>query len=193
MRSFSQMLQNLKASESATYDAVLETLAYIHSQYHAGRVVDGAGNLYWPQFTTAIATKWLANALEALKPRGKKEGRINVEDMALRLAPEVSAIINGRKEFNAEKKAAAQIKRNAAKEKSRLDAIKAYEDEIKEAEEIAKGEKFVVSPDTLILAEGENAFLLTREEYNMLATMLMQMRQRNAEKDVTPEMRRLAA
>ena len=103
--------------------------------------------------------------------------------MAINLAPEISRIINGRKQFNAEKRAASQIKRAERKETERKARVEAYE---REQAEIASGAKFVLDDDTCIIARGENAVVLTEEEFAMLCAHLEMYRRRNTERDVTP-------
>jgi uncharacterized protein involved in outer membrane biogenesis len=120
------MISNLRASESATYDALLETLGYIHVQYHAGRKIDGAGNEYMLQLVGAIQAKWIAGKVATLAPKGKMQGKVELADIQMELAPELSRVLNEQKAKNL----SASMKRNQAKadkaEEARTERVSAY-------------------------------------------------------------------
>lgn len=175
MRNFSQMIQNLRSSESALYDALVETVGYIHFQYHKnGRKVDANGNAYWPQLVAAIQTKWIADKIGTLEPKGK---RVVVEDETqamMMVAPEVSRILNERKAQNV----AAQIKRaqtraaqKEAERKARVEAYKAETAEAPLASEVIEGEFESVSIASGLIFNGEVIELSTAEAQALMDTL----------------------
>ena len=59
MRTFAQMLTNIRKSDDALREAVSEAAAYITLQYHKNnRKADGAGVAFMPQFVNALPA-WL--------------------------------------------------------------------------------------------------------------------------------------
>ena len=176
MRNFSQMIANLRNSESALYDALVETVGYIHYQYHKNnRKTDGQGNAYWPQLVGAIQTKWIAEKVSSLEPKGKRLTDVEDETAAMMMvAPEVSRILNERKNVNA----AAQIKRAQAKtakveaeRKARVDAYNATQEGV---EGYAVADVQIESPWAL-LANG-TAEELTQQEYVAIMGLLALIR-----------------
>lgn len=175
MRNFSQMIANLRNSESALYDALVETVGYIHFMYHAkNRKVDGAGKAYWPQLVGAIQTKWIAEKISKLEPKGKRLTDITDEAQAMMMvAPEISRILNERKAQNV----GAQMKRAQAKadklEAERQARVNAYEAE-QQGTDYAIADVQINSPWALL--DNGSAIELTREEYVAISGLLAQMR-----------------
>lgn len=174
MRNFSQMIANLRSSESALYDALVETVGYIHFMYHAkNRKVDGTGAPYWAQLVGAIQTKWVAERIAKLEPKGKpNKGLFNEEaDAMMNVAPEISRILNERKQENA----AAQIKRAQAKSAKVEAERKARVDAYNATQEPAEDYKVQIESEWAILANGK-AEELTHAEYVAVMGFLAQMR-----------------
>lgn len=175
MRNFSQMITNLRDSENALYDALVETVGYVFFQYHANnRKADGKGNAYWPQIMGAIQTKWVAERISKLEPKGKRIADIADETQAMMMvAPEISRILNERKQENAAK----TIARNRAKadklEAERQARVNAYQ---AEQESAGKATVDVQINSPWALLDNGKAIELTRDEYVAIQGLLAQMR-----------------
>lgn len=173
MRNFSQMIANLRDSENALYDALVETVGYVTFQYHANnRKTDGKGQAYWPQLVGAIQTKWIAEKIAKLEPKGKRLEIADETQAMLMVAPEISRILNERKQENTAKRIARNQAKADAKEAERKARVEAYE---REQQADTMPEARVVA-DYVIAAKGVVTDLSEAEyQYVMEALTLFRM------------------
>lgn len=185
MRSFSQMIANVTASENATYDAILETVGYITQQYHAKRTKDGAGNEYWPQLISAIRTKWIADKVCKLKPAGKVLGAMDIETACMMVAPKLSEVFHAQKTKNA----AARAKRQQATMQApqATNTTQGIATHSHADENAIEGE--CAHCDDNVLIVGGVAVDLSEEEASALQVILSQMRMRDFIADKMPQLK----
>lgn len=161
MRTFAQMIANIRKSDDALREAVAETAVYITLQYHRNnRKADGAGQAFMPQFVAALPA-WLQK--EAGKFQLQTGKRIH--DMTEQMAEmRIDAMIGVAFASQEEKRRIARENRSARKEAKG------------EPETVTETQKIELAEDAGALFAAGEMIQLTPEETAALVAHLNQMR-----------------